>query len=178
MFGCGNGGLVVLACVMPAHAPDLNEPGVCYSFRTLRDLVCGQEAPCAGMGALRAVGGGSKSRVWMQLFADVLGQDITVMLDAENAGSWVGFVGSCRSGRCVASRGLDVARRRERGEGGSGGGGSEKWRERGGEGETSSREGLQRAPRCATQRVAHREPLQVQEAPRCSPGEVWGGMST
>lgn len=56
--------------------------GVAFSFRDLRDCLCGASPPAI----LRAVGGGTHSPGWMQMFADVLGCEIHVVIDAGDVG--------------------------------------------------------------------------------------------
>ena len=84
--------------------------GVAFSYRALRDQVLGPDWWCGtirdnvgdggGGGSssincdgdcfrpcIRAIGGGTKSKVWMQIMADVLACDIIILADTEHVGA-------------------------------------------------------------------------------------------
>jgi len=58
--------------------------GVAYNFRWLVDTVAGAGFPCR---TLRAIGGGARSDVWMQIMADVTRRSIEAVADPQEAGA-------------------------------------------------------------------------------------------
>ncbi len=58
--------------------------GVAYNFRWLVDAVVGAGFPCR---TLRAIGGGARSDVWMQIMADVTGRTVEAVVNPQEAGA-------------------------------------------------------------------------------------------
>ena len=58
--------------------------GVAYNFRWLVDAVAGAGFPCR---TLRAIGGGARSDVWMQIMADVTRRTVEAVADPQEAGA-------------------------------------------------------------------------------------------
>jgi len=58
--------------------------GVAYNFRWLLDVVSKAGFPCR---TVRAIGGGARSDVWMQIMADVTGRTVEAVEDPQEAGA-------------------------------------------------------------------------------------------
>ncbi len=58
--------------------------GVAYNFRWLVDAVSGAGFPCR---VLRAIGGGARSDIWMQIMADVTRRTVEAVADPQEAGA-------------------------------------------------------------------------------------------
>lgn len=73
--------------------------GLCFSFRELAEKM---ELPLRRFGSVKVVGGGSKSRVWMQIFANVLNISIEQMDGMIGPAFGIALLAAYRSG-CFVS---------------------------------------------------------------------------